>query len=54
LRRLCFAIFAFLRFLREPIQSFETAVPIESSNSPQRKSGDAKAAWFVGVLSAFL
>jgi hypothetical protein len=35
LRRLCLAIFAFLRFLSEPIQILVTA--IESSNPQQRK-----------------
>ena len=37
LRRLCLAIFAFLRFLSEPIQIFSNCDSIESSNSPQRK-----------------
>src|SRR5262249_43672624 len=37
LRRLCLAIFAFLRFLSEPIQIFSNCGSIESSNSPQCK-----------------
>ena len=37
LRRLCLAIFAFLRFLSEPIQIFSNCDSIESSNSRQRK-----------------
>ena len=40
--------------LKSPFRVFETAVPIESSTSPQRKSGDVKATRFVGVSSAFL
>ena len=37
LRRLCLAIFAFLRFLSAPIQVFSNCGSIESSNSSQRK-----------------
>jgi hypothetical protein len=50
LRRLCLAIFAFLRFFSEPIQIFETAVPIESSNPPQRKSGHPCRGRFLSVF----
>src|SRR5262249_16001509 len=54
LRRLCLAIFAFLRFLSEPIQFLATAVLIQSSNLRQCKSSRSVNGLLVRVSTVFI